>query len=224
MKKNNIISDWLDEHGDPEIEKRVEERLLAIERDRLKKEHTQELKDYFNELQEKYLKEGVIMNEEKPFIVYLDIDGVLVSYLKLRDFDDDGRHSFVPTAVETLNTIISMFEAHICVVSTWGRSYKDRPDEFKDFLISRGIIVNGLTIGDCDDRAGYVLKMKSEGYRRFLVIDDESLEYYKREDEIGYNRILFSNPWRCLDEYDLIGVSRNFKRINGDEYPEKLIN
>ena len=224
MKKNNIITDWLDKHGDPEIEKRVEERLLAIERDRLKKEHTQELKDYINDLQEKYLKEDEIMNEEKPFIVYLDIDGVLVSYLKLRDFDDDGRHSFVPTAVETLNTIISMFSAHICVVSTWGRSYKDRPDEFKDFLISRGIIVNGLTIGDCDDRAGYVLKMKSEGYRRFLVIDDESLEYYKRVDEIGYNRILFSNPWRCLDEYDLVGVSRNFKRINGSEYPEKLIN
>jgi hypothetical protein len=224
MKKNNIISDWLDKYGDPEIEKRVEERLLAIERDRLKKEHTQELKDYINDLQEKYLKEDVIMNEEKPFIVYLDIDGVLVSYLKLRDFDDDGRHSFVPKAVETLNSIISMFDAHICVVSTWGRSYRDKPDEFKDFLISRGIIVNGLTIGDCDDRAGYVLKMKSEGYRRFLIIDDEVLEYYKRVSEIGYNRILYSNSWRCLDEYDLVGVSRNFNRINGDEYPEKLIN
>ena len=58
MKKNNIISDWLDKHGDPEIEKRVEERLLAIERDRLKKEHTQELKDYINDLQEKYLKDA----------------------------------------------------------------------------------------------------------------------------------------------------------------------
>lgn len=222
MKKNNIISDWLDEHGDPEIEKRVEERLLAITRDRLKKEHTQELKDYFNKLQEYYKKED--MNDEKPFIVYLDIDGVLVSYLKLRDFDDDDKHSFVPKAVETLNSIISMFDAHICVVSTWGRSYRDRPDEFKDFLISRGIIVNGLTIGDCDDRAGYVLNMKSEGYRRFLIIDDEVLEYYKRVTEIGYNRILYSNSWRCLDEYDLVGVSRNFNRINGDEYPEKLIN
>jgi len=163
-------------------------------------------------------------SDEKPFIVYLDIDGVLVSYLKLRDFDEDGRHSFVPKAVETLNSIISMFNAHICVVSTWGRSYRDKPDEFKDFLISRGIIVNGLTIGDCDDRAGYVLKMKSEGYRRFLIIDDEVLEYYKRVDEIGYNRILFSNPWRCLDDFDLVGVSRNFNRINGNEYPEKLIN
>lgn len=224
MKKNNIISDWLDEHGDPEIEKKVDMELMNILRERLKKEHTQELKDYIYKLQEQYQKEDVIMNEVRPFIVYLDIDGVLVSYLKLRDFDDDGKHSFVPKAVETLNTIISMFNAHICVVSTWGRSYRDRPDEFKDFLISRGIIVNGLTIGDCDDRAGYVLKMKSDGYRRFLVIDDESLEYYKRVDEIGYNRILYSNPWRCLDDYDLVGISRNFHRLNGSEYPEKLIN
>ncbi len=165
-------------------------------------------------------------SDDKPFIIYLDIDGVLVSYLKLRDFDDDGHHSFVPKAVETLNSIISMFDAHICVVSTWGRSYRysDKINEFKDFLISRGIIVNGLTIGDCDDRAGYVLKMKLEGYRRFLIIDDEALEYYKRGDEIGYNRILYSNPWRCLDEFDLVGVSRNFNRINGNEYPEILIN
>ena len=152
----------------------------------------------------------------KPFTIYLDIDGVLVSYLKLKERDDDGKHSFVPEAVETLNSIISMFDAHICIVSTWGRSYwngtKDG-DEFKDFLISRGIIVNGLTFGDPDDRAGYVIKRKLEGYTNFLIIDDESLEYYKRVDEIGFNRILSSNSWRCLDEYDLVGVSRNYERL-----------
>jgi hypothetical protein len=53
-------------------------------------------------------------------------------------------------------------------------------------------------------------------------VDDEVLEYYKRVEEIGYNRILYSNSWRFLDEYDLVGVSRNFNRINGNEYPEKL--
>jgi hypothetical protein len=117
-----------------------------------------------------------------------------------------------------------MFDAHICVVSTWGRIYwngnKDA-DEFKSFLISRGITVNGLTFGDPDDRAGFVIKKKKEGFTRFLIIDDESLEYYKNVDEIGYNRILFSNPWRCLDEYDLVGVSRNFNRLNDINYPEK---
>ena len=158
---------------------------------------------------------------DKPFIIYLDIDGVLVSYLKLKDRDPDGKHSFVPMAVEVLNSIITMFDAHICIVSTWGRSYWNgtkNGDEFKDFLVSRGIIVNGITFGDPDDRAGYVIKRKSEGYTKFLIIDDESLEYYKKESEIGFNRILCSNSWRCLDEYDLFGVSRNYERLISD-YP-----
>ena len=153
----------------------------------------------------------------KPFVIYLDIDGVLVSYLKLKDRDPDGKHSFIPDAVNTLNAIITMFDADLCIVSTWGRG-KDS-DEFKRFLISRGIIVNNLTIGDCDDRAGYVIKMKEMGHTRFLIIDDEALEYYKRSDEIGYNRILYSNSWRCLDEYDLVGVTRNFERLNNEKYP-----
>lgn len=59
----------------------------------------------------------------KPFIIYLDIDGVLVSYLKLKERDSDGKNSFVSKAVETLNSIITMFNADICIVSTWGRGY-----------------------------------------------------------------------------------------------------
>ena len=153
----------------------------------------------------------------KPFVIYLDIDGVLVSYLKLKDRDPDGKQSFIPDAVNVLNAIITMFDADICIVSTWGRG-KD-PIEFKKFLISRGIIVNNLTIGDCDDRAGYVIKMKEIGHTRYLIIDDEALEYYIRVPEIGFNRILYSNPWRCLDEYDLVGITRNFERINDEKYP-----
>jgi hypothetical protein len=158
----------------------------------------------------------------KPFVIYLDIDGVLVSYLKLKVRDPkDGKHSFISEAVEILNSIISMFDADICIVSTWGRAYfngNKNHDEFKDFLLGRGIIVNNLKFGCPDDRAGYVLKMKSEGYDRFLIIDDEALEYYKRVDEIGFNRILVPNSWRCLDEYDLVGVSRNYERLLSD-YP-----
>jgi hypothetical protein len=78
--------------------------------------------------------------------------------------------------------------------------------------------VNGLTFGDPDDRAGFVIKRKSEGYTKFLIIDDESLGYYENVSEIGYNRILFVNSWRCLDDYDLVGVSRNYERLISDEY------
>jgi hypothetical protein len=160
---------------------------------------------------------------ETPFIIYLDIDGVLVSYLKLKDRDPDGKHSFIPMSVEVLNSIITMFNADICIVSTWGRPYWNgtkNGEEFKSFLVNRGIIVNGLTFGDPDDRAGYVIKRKSEGYTKFLIIDDESLEYYKNVSEIGFNRILSSNSYRCLDDYDLVAVSRNYKRLLS-EYPDK---
>ena len=34
MKKNNIISDWLDRYGDPEIEKKVEMKLEEITKER----------------------------------------------------------------------------------------------------------------------------------------------------------------------------------------------
>ena len=156
-----------------------------------------------------------------PFIIYLDVDGVLVSYADLKNYHEDGRHAFVPKAVEILNQIISMFDADLCIVSTWGRSYYDRPDEMKKFLISRCINVNGLTIGDIDHRAEYVIKQKELGYKRFLIIDDEFLEYYKRVDEIGFNRILPSNSWRCLDEFDMIGVTRNFNRINDENWPKQ---
>ena len=155
------------------------------------------------------------------FIIYLDIDGPLVSYLKLKDRDlRDGKHVFKTEAIDTLNAIITMFDADLCIVSTWGRKYFNGADDsiFRDFLINRGIIVNGLTFGDPDDRAGYVLRKKAEGYDRFLIIDDEALEYYKKVDDIGFNRILVPNSWRCLDEYDLVGVSRNYERLMSN-YP-----
>ena len=162
---------------------------------------------------------------KKQFVIYLDIDGVLVSYLKLKDFNEDGHHNFVPKAVEILNSIISMFDAEICIVSTWGRGYwmgmKD-VEAFRVILEKRGVNVKELTFGDPDDRAGYVIKRKLEGHKNFLIIDDETLEYYKRVDEIGFNRILYSNSWRCLDDFDLVGISRNYKRLMSN-YPDNEI-
>lgn len=162
----------------------------------------------------------------KPFIIYLDIDGVLVSYMRLKDFNDvDRKHNFVIEAVEALNAIITIFDAHICIVSTWGRKYFNSPDvdttEFKEMLERRGVIVNGLTFGDPDNRAGFVLKQKELGYDKFLIIDDEALSYYKRENEIGYNRIIGTNPYRGLDLYDFQWIAFNKERLLSD-YPKNM--
>ena len=159
----------------------------------------------------------------KPVIIYLDIDGVLVSYLKLKDRDPiDGKHVFVKEAVDALNKIIDLFNAHICIVSTWGRSYYNTEayiSKFTKLLEGRGIIVNGLTFGDCDDRAGFILRQKQEGYTRFIVIDDEALEYQQRYKEIGYNRIIGTNPYRCLDMMDYEWIKFNESRILDENYP-----
>lgn len=160
----------------------------------------------------------------QPFIIYLDIDGVLVSYLKLKDRDpNDNKHVFIPEAVDALNKIIDLFDAQICIVSTWGRLYTNTDEdiaEFTKFLERRGIIVNGLTIGECDDRAGFILRQKQEGYTRFIIIDDEALEYQQRYKEIGYNRIIQTNPYRCLDDFDYKWLEFNATRLLNPNYPD----
>lgn len=162
----------------------------------------------------------------KPFIIYLDIDGVLVSYMRLKDFNEiDRKHNFITEAVDALNAIITIFDAHICIVSTWGRKYFNSDidtTEFKEMLERRGVIVNGLTFGDPDDRAGFVLKQKDLGYDQFLIIDDEALMYYKRENEIGYNRIIGTNPYRGLDLYDFQWIAFNKERLLSD-YPKNML-
>lgn len=51
--KNNIIDDWLDKYGDPEIEKQVKTQLAIQEIQRLKqKPQTQETKLQIQKLQQ----------------------------------------------------------------------------------------------------------------------------------------------------------------------------
>lgn len=145
-------------------------------------------------------------------MIYLDIDGVILSYLQLKRRDPvDHKPAFKASSVKILNKIISLFGADLCVVSTWARG--KNPADLSLFLRSRGLVFNDLTIGDIDKRANYVLAQKESGYKRFLVIDDETHEYYARMDEIGYNRILKVNSYRGLDGYDLVEVERNFTRL-----------
>lgn len=65
MKKNNIISDWLDKYGDPEIDKKVEMKLEET----TKKRHNQIIdevyKNYLNEWTfEKYPNDGSVYSVE----------------------------------------------------------------------------------------------------------------------------------------------------------------
>lgn len=150
----------------------------------------------------------------KNFIIYLDIDGVLVSYLELKNWHEDGEHMFKKEAVDTLNAIISYYNADLRMITSWNSKFKDA-QHYKDFLVSRGINVNSLTIGNDWDRAKAIEEeIRNKEVDKYLIIDDESHQYlqsYFKNNIIEYKRILTTNPFRCLDSNDLLMVTRNWK-------------
>jgi hypothetical protein len=142
------------------------------------------------------------------FIIFLDVDGVLVSWLHFHDRDEKGEVKFNPIAVSALNAIIKYYDADLCMISSWNTKFPDAKS-YKDFMLSRGIKVNDLTIGDHEYRPEYIVNMINDGLTKYLIIDDESYLYHKTK-EIEYKRILTPNRYRCLDEYDGYQVTKNY--------------
>ncbi len=147
------------------------------------------------------------------FIIFLDIDGVLVSYDDFKDYHEDGDHKFKQSAVESLNKIIDHYKADLCMISSWNVHY-DNEKQYKDFLISRGIHVNELTIGQHCNRVEFIEKyVKDNNIEHYLIIDDESHKYFKNCMITGfpeYKRILQPNRYRCLDDFDFKHVTKNW--------------
>lgn len=145
------------------------------------------------------------------FIIFLDIDGCLCSWLNMQIYESDGEHGFVDEAVNALNAIITCYDADICMISSWNTKFKDEKS-YKDFLMSRGILVNNLYIGDHNNRPEWIiLQIKEHDLKYYLIIDDEAFGYYERMKELQYKRILKTNRYRCLDMHDFAQVTRNFK-------------
>lgn len=152
---------------------------------------------------------------ENNFIIFLDIDGVICSYSKnihvskgINEYSEiDGKHNFLPSAVEALNKLIVNYNAHLCMISSWNSDFGDEK-QYTDFLICRGInVINGLSFGDKDDRSNYITTYISDNdIKDYLIIDDEAHQYYKmcfKTDRIEYKRIIKPNMDRCLDMYDV---------------------
>ena len=57
MKKNNIISDWIDKYGDPEIEKKVKKELETINKERFNQIINEVYKNYRNAFVEGHVHE-----------------------------------------------------------------------------------------------------------------------------------------------------------------------
>jgi hypothetical protein len=145
------------------------------------------------------------------FIIFLDIDGVLCDcYGRRCPRYVDGEHEFKPESIEALNTIIQFYNADLCMISAWNSKFRDETS-YKEFLESRGIIVNGLMFGNQHNRSEMILEMIDEGLKYYLIIDDEAHQFYINIPKIEYKRILQPNRYRCLDMYDTKMATFNWK-------------
>ena len=112
-------------------------------------------------------------------IIFIDVDGVLVSYSDLNIKDKDGDNIFKPQAVESLNKIIGFYNADLCMISSWNTKFRNE-QQYADFLRSRGLIFNKLYISDHNNRIqgikDLLLELEEDKY---LIIDDEAYKYYE---------------------------------------------
>jgi hypothetical protein len=145
------------------------------------------------------------------FIIFLDIDGTLCSYedFSIRD-KKDNKNIFRKYSIQALNKIINYYNADLCMISGWNSNFNTE-QQYKDFLIGRGIKVNNLTFGDKDNRKKFIIKQIKDGLKHYLIIDDESHQFYTSMPQIEYKRILQPNKYRCLDKYDFKNVTFNYK-------------
>lgn len=153
----------------------------------------------------------------KP-IIFLDIDGVLVSYARLKDRHPiDGEHDFVHESVEALNHLIKELDADIVISSSWriGKSI----EMLQEILDLRG--VKGKVVGktrysfsQIDGGRGQEIRewMEENGMpETFLIIDDEVSDIRNH-----FRNWWKTDPRRCLR---LIEVKPILRRINRLKQP-----
>ena len=147
-------------------------------------------------------------------IVFLDIDGVLASWLKMGNVsrDADG-HLFEPAAIDALNKITNHIDGKIVISSTWRQTRS--LETFQDFFKRRGIEaeVVGLTPELDNGRADEIqtwIDQNDVGY--FIIIDDNTRGI---EEHFKYDmNVLRTNLYRCLDNYDYLYVENSYKLYN----------
>lgn len=143
-------------------------------------------------------------------IIFLDIDGVLASYLNMRRIDKNGP-SFIKGAVESLNILIELSGADVCISSAWrvGKSTA----QLQEILNARGVKCN--VVGKTKPSTGNSsrgdeikdwLDSHTE-YNEYIIIDDEMTDII---GTIPYNwkTHIVTNPYRCLDMYDVARLYR----------------
>ncbi len=150
---------------------------------------------------------------KENFQIFLDIDGCICDcYGKRCPFNEiDQEQVFKPKSIKALNHIINYYNADLIMISGWNSKFMDE-DHYSKFLINRGIVVNNLVVGDQHNRRSYIEDLiKNDAVDKYLIIDDEPHSYFRRSTLIEYKRILAPNRYRCLDGFDVLHVTKNWK-------------
>lgn len=155
---------------------------------------------------------NVIIKEN--FQIALDIDGVICDcyWKKCPHNEVDQEHVFKPKSIKALNKIISYYNADLIMISGWNSKFMDE-DHYSKFLKNRGVIINNpVVIGDQHNRVNYIEDLIANNVvDKYLIIDDEPHGYFRNSTIIEYKRILAPNRYRCLDNFDVLHVTKNWK-------------
>lgn len=156
--------------------------------------------------------------EKHKFILFLDIDGVLVSYDDLLLRDDNSDHLFRDYSVEALNMLVAYYGAKIVISSTWRKkSHMGNAEEFQGFFDKRGVEAEVIGItpyikGIRGDEINAWLDINPT--ERYIVLDDETRDI---EGIIDMRYVWKTNRWRCLDSYDARAAIFRFDRVFAGE-------
>lgn len=146
-------------------------------------------------------------------VIFLDIDGVLHSWLEFNKRDLDGQPKFKKEAIESLNKIIKEIDGKIVISSTWRKTRSI--EDFQNLFDSRGIEgeVVGLTEELDTGRGNEIKKWVDDNDVEFFVAIDDDSRSIEEVFEKNYN-VLRTNLYRCLDEYDYLYVKRGYELYN----------
>ena len=152
--------------------------------------------------------------QKHPFIIFLDIDGVLCSYDDLRLRDADGEHSFRDYSVEALNMLVAYYGAKIVISSSWRRKPNFRDlTAFQKLFDERGVEAEVIGVTPyLKDVRGHEINawLDANPTERYIVLDDETPDM---EGITDMQYVWKTNRWRCLDSYDVRAAMFRFDRI-----------
>ncbi len=144
-------------------------------------------------------------------IIFLDIDGVLCSWLKMKKRDKDGERPFNKEAVKYLNEIVRMLDAKVVISSTWRKTRG--VSDFIELFEKRGIkaevidLTPELDTGRASEIQHWLDEHSEVEY--FLIIDDDTRGI---EEHFKYNmNVLRTNLYRCIDKYDYLYAKRAYE-------------